>query len=194
MQTVIPWSSRLLNTKWDLYHHNGNNDWTKQSYFKLFTLESVQSYAEVIQHGPELSMGLFFLMRTGIDPIWEHPRNENGGVWSFKVHYEQASDAWNQLLARVLGENLLEEEIQRNVTGISIHPKYTPKGDHSCSVVKLWMADVHSDLQFLEPKLTFLDPNKAIFKPHKKGSNFGRVKESDGFTRVSSRRSRRRKY
>ena len=36
-------------------------------------------------------------MKDDISPIWEDPRNINGGCWSFKVQEEQSEELWEDL-------------------------------------------------------------------------------------------------
>ncbi len=71
-------------------------------------------------------------MQDDITPIWEDPKNINGGCWSFKVHEDQAVELWEDLSVYLVCDKLcptLEDEI----VGLSICMK-----KNNNVVIKIW--------------------------------------------------------
>ena len=70
-------------------------------------------------------------MRDDIEPTWEHPKNKDGGCWSFKVSASNSYNLWQELAIYMIGENLINNSL--NICGLSICLKNT-----STSVIKIW--------------------------------------------------------
>ena len=77
-----------LSDKWALWAHLPHNtDWSIKSYIKISTLSTVEEPIGVTESLPTLLVEncMLFLMRDGIKPTWEDPKNRNGGCFSYKV-------------------------------------------------------------------------------------------------------------
>ena len=130
--------SEFLNDTWCLYYHGSNDsDWSRNSFKNLTNVSSIQQYwsaeREIVA---ELHLGMFFLMRESIFPLWEEKENRDGGYFSIKVLKTKAVEAWEELCALLLGETLLfDEHLDRwdLVNGISISPK------KSFCIIKIWL-------------------------------------------------------
>jgi len=124
-----------LHSAWTLYYHSpSSSDWTMDSYTKVHTVHSVQSFCELFfwmdQQIHHLHTGMFFLMRDDIMPTWEDPHNRKGGCWSFKVPMHDVGPLWNQLSVRLVGERLSTTPLLLN--GISLSPK------RGFCIIKVW--------------------------------------------------------
>ena len=53
---------------------------------------------------------MLFLMRKGINPTWEDPKNSKGGCFSFKVVNKQVVPVWNTLMQLITGETISKHE------------------------------------------------------------------------------------
>ena len=154
----------LLNSKWTLWYHKSNDtDWSLESYIKLATFSSIEEFGIVYNNLKPIHIqnSMLFLMREGINPIWESPENKEGGCFSFKIYRQDIYEAWNELSYFLIGENILKEKNDFScVNGISISPKKT------FSIIKIWLKnhDNNESSKFNEiNKFTFLD---AIYKKH----------------------------
>ena len=79
-----------LESSWTLWIHLPNNTWDLRNCLKVHTFTNVE---ECISVSESLSDGIIkscmmFMMRENIMPQWEHPRNRNGGYFSFKVLWD----------------------------------------------------------------------------------------------------------
>ena len=80
--------TKNLNDKWTLWYHNpSDSNWSINSYNKLINLKNIDDYWIVNTHlQPKIiESSMLFLMRDGIEPMWEDPQNIDGGCWSFKL-------------------------------------------------------------------------------------------------------------
>ncbi len=114
-----------LSERWVLWYHSvANNEWNLESYQKLFVLSSVKCYYQMINTIPNISAGMFFLMRDGVSPLWEDPLNIAGGYWSCKVHKSNCNLVWKDLCAALIGNHLTKKsENMSLINGISFSPK-----------------------------------------------------------------------
>ena len=61
-------------------------------------------------------------MRKGITPMWEDPKNRNGGCFSYKILNKNVARAWSELTYRIVGNSISNEAtFVKSVTGITIH-------------------------------------------------------------------------
>ena len=105
---------------------------------------------------------MLFLMRKGINPTWEDPKNSKGGCFSFKVNNKNVPSVWKDLSYVLTGETVSSNpKFQHNITGITISPK------KSFCILKIWM----HNLEYQNPRvITDIDGltiNGCIFKKHK---------------------------
>jgi hypothetical protein len=132
----------LLKDSWCLWGRlpNNNTNWSIDSYVKIHTFNTVE---EAIALSETLVMSdvivkycMLFLMRDGIQPLYEDTKNINGGYFSYKVSNKIVLDSWKNLTYCVVGETVSRvEEFNRCVNGITISPK------KNFCIIKLWMTN-----------------------------------------------------
>lgn len=151
MDTVsIPTEQHILLGKWNMYYHLPHNkNWELSSYTSIMnsidTAEKVILLNESI-HENVVKNCMLFVMRNGITPMWEDPRNRNGGCFSYKVINKCVPEVWKHLFYLLCGESLcVNEQNNKHVNGITISPK------KNFCIIKIWL-DVS----------TLQDPNEII--------------------------------
>jgi hypothetical protein len=134
----IPTQNHDLLGKWDLYYHLPHDkNWDLSSY-KIIA-SNISSVEEVILLNnkiPEtiVKYTMLFIMRKGITPLWEDPKNRTGGAFSFKVTNKQVYEVWKTLFCAICGETLfIQKEYNNHVNGITISPK------KNFCIVKIWL-------------------------------------------------------
>jgi hypothetical protein len=104
-------------------------------------------------------------MRDGILPIWEDPKNRNGGCWSIKVDIKDSFTTFVRVIMFAIGENLLykeKENISQEITGISL----CQKNNYNC-VLQIWSTNSrHNKITYLEKSITNEYGYEIIFRPH----------------------------
>ncbi len=149
--------------RWTLWYHSvKDNNWTQDSYKKIFTISNLGDYEilKVILKKTHLQNSMLFLMKDEILPIWEDPENIDGCSVSFKIVGNDVVNEWNDIILSVITNDILLKE-ENNINGISISPK------KEFNIVKLWTKDiikVYSE-GFKEYGTCFCDKN-VIIKPH----------------------------
>ena len=84
-----------LHDKWVLWAHLPHDtDWSLNSYIKIIELSSMEQTIALYKCVPALMIRncMLFLMRKGVNPTWEDPKNSKGGCSSFKVNNKNVSN------------------------------------------------------------------------------------------------------
>jgi Eukaryotic initiation factor 4E len=132
-------SPHTLSDTWILWAHLPHDtDWGIKSYTKIFefyTLEQAVTITEMLP--PKLIVNcMLFLMRKGINPIWEDERNRNGGCFSYKIINKDVPGAWKQMSYLLVGETMSDNiNIISHINGITISPK------KNFCIMKVWVAN-----------------------------------------------------
>ena len=127
-----------LSDKWTLWAHLPHDtDWSINSYKVIYNMNTVEGTVAIIETLPEVLVKncMLFIMREGIKPIWEDPRNRNGGCFSYKISNKNVFDVWRKLTYVLVGETISSQSsFVANVTGITISPK------KNFCIIKIWMS------------------------------------------------------
>ena len=151
----------LLENNWTLWFHNiNNNDWSINSYNKVYSFNNIETFIMLFRKINNFSAGMFFLMKEGIQPLWEHESNINGGCWSYKISKKECYISWVELLISICGENLLEAKYNNIINGVSISPK------KNFCIVKIWLGDCNNQNPQDITYFTGIDAQGCLFKKH----------------------------
>ena len=60
----------------------------------------------------------YIIMRDGIEPIWEDPKNSNGGTFTIKMDHSKGYDVWETFVMYMLGEKMSYD--MANINGITV--------------------------------------------------------------------------
>jgi hypothetical protein len=133
-------SANSLLVKLVLYYHLSNDkNWNFESY-KL--IQSVATIEEAVSLNENLSDNIIkycmlFMMKSGIPPIWEDPRNINGGCFSYKVYNKYVVEVWKKMVYAFCGGTLMiNKENMKHVNGITISPK------KNFCILKIWFENL----------------------------------------------------
>jgi hypothetical protein len=155
-----------LKNKWNLWAHLPQEpDWTSiKSFKKIYqfkTLEEAIGITEMLPEGLVKSC-MLFIMKDGVNPMWEDPKNRNGGVFSYKVSNKNVFETWRDLTYVLVGESLsTNANFINNVTGITISPK------KNFCIVKIWLTNCeHQNPQVVTNDVKYLSPNGCLFNKH----------------------------
>jgi translation initiation factor 4E len=154
-----------LNTKWVLWYHGlDDNDWSINGYKKVCDFSNVEDFWIVFNNVSEnmIQNSMLFVMRAGINPLWEDDSNKNGGSWSFKISKKDIYSIFKELCVHLLGENITKSErYTMSINGISISPK------KNFSIIKIWNNDSkNSSNSLLSTKIPNLYISDSIYKSH----------------------------
>jgi translation initiation factor 4E len=151
-----------LNDTWILWYHDPNDvNWEIKSYKTLSTISSINDFWNTYDflENSIIENSMFFIMRKGINPLWEDPQNVDGGCWSFKIQKGNIKKYWSELSIFLLGENITKKD--KLINGLSISPKKT------FCIIKIWTNDkTNSNKEQLNKKMD-IPFESCIFKEHK---------------------------
>ena len=158
-------SVNVLSDKWGLWAHLPHNtDWSLRSYTNICELDTVEKVISLNRTLPEqlVQNCMLFLMKKGILPMWEDPKNLKGGCFSFKVPNKNIKNVWRNISYMLTGKTLSKnKKLVESINGITISPK------KSFCILKIWMENItFQNVHELNPipELAF---NGCIFKKHK---------------------------
>ena len=124
------------------------------------TAEQVISLNNTI-HDNIIKNCMLFVMRDGITPMWEDPKNRNGGCFSYKIINKHAPEVWKTLFYLLCGESLcISSEYSKHINGITISPK-----KHFC-IIKIWMDVSHLQDPSIITTIFNLAKQGCLFKKH----------------------------
>jgi hypothetical protein len=154
-----------LKYKWYLWAHLPQDpDWTVKSYKKIYQFKTVEEAIGITESLPAdlVKNCMLFIMRDGVTPMWEDPKNRNGGCFSYKVSNKNVFEVWRDLTYILIGETISTNSTFVNcVTGITISPK------KNFCIVKIWMTNCeHQNPQIVTSDIRNLIPQGCLFKKH----------------------------
>jgi hypothetical protein len=154
-----------LRWKWNLWAHLPQDpDWTVKSYKKIYQFKTVEEAIAITESLPAdlVKNCMLFIMRDGITPMWEDPKNRNGGCFSYKVSNKNVFEVWRDLTYVIVGDSISTNSVFVNcVTGITISPK------KNFCIVKIWMTNCdHQNPQIVTSEIRNLTPQGCLFKKH----------------------------
>jgi hypothetical protein len=150
---------------WNLYAHLPHDtDWTLKSYKEIYEIDSVEGAIAVTETLPEVLVKncMLFIMQKGVSPMWEDPKNRQGGSFSYKVANKNVCEVWRDLTYVLVGETISNQaSFVANVTGITISPK------KNFCIIKIWMSNcANQNPAIVTSNVRGLIPQGCIFKKH----------------------------
>jgi len=154
-----------LASKWTMWAHLPHDtDWSINSYKKIYTMETVEQAIALTETLPDVLVKncMLFLMRDGIKPIWEDPKNRAGGCFSYKISNKSVYEVWKELSYVLVGESIsIQPSFVANVTGITISPK------KNFCIIKIWMSTcANQNPTIVTDEVKGMTSQGCLFKRH----------------------------
>ena len=153
-----------LSDAWILWAHLPHDtDWSLKSYMKIYEFNTVEQAITITETLPPVLVTncMLFLMRKGINPIWEDERNRNGGCFSYKIPNKDVPDAWKQLSYSLLGETMSDDKkLLPHINGITISPK------KNFCIIKVWLANCSFQDAAVIREVHGITSHGCLFKRH----------------------------
>lgn len=135
-------SGHKLNNQFRLFFHDPlSYNWTIDSYITISDIKTIEDYWNVtLLLNDYLHLGMFFLMRENISPLWDE--TDNNYSFSMKVPKNEALWFWNYFNSHLLSENFLNSDYKEKwntINGISISPK------KNFCIIKIWLSTILED-------------------------------------------------
>jgi hypothetical protein len=101
-------------------------------------------------------------MTDGVTPVWEDPKNRNGGCFSYKISNKNVYDVWRELTYVLVGESISSNpEFVKSVTGITISPK------KNFCIIKIWLKNCdYQNPNVVTNEVKYIVPQGCLFKRH----------------------------
>ena len=152
-----------LKHKWVLWFHKMNeNIWTLESYSKIFEITTYYDILFIQKEMKNITAGIFFLMKEGIDPIFEDKMNKDGGYWSLKIPKKDSLLYWDKIMFYLCIDRLTNTDNEAEMlNGLSISPKI-----NNC-IFKIWNCNFKKmNLESLRKDLNFINQNEIMYLQH----------------------------
>ena len=157
--------SHKLNFRWNLWAHlPQDSDWSVKSYRLIYNLKTLEDAIVMTETTPDplIKACMLFVMKDGITPMWEDPKNRNGGCFSYKVSNKNVCEVWRELNYVLVGDTISNNSSFVNcVTGITISPK------KNFCIIKIWMTNCdNQNPMVVTTEVKGLIPQGCLFKKH----------------------------
>lgn len=153
-----------LNDTWNLWIHlPHDSDWSIKSYKKLMTCNYVEEIISLMEFLPDdmITFSCLFLMRDGINPMWEDPQNRDGGCFSYKVSNKNVVNTWRNISYALACCAIVNDKKYYDViTGITISPK------KNFCIIKIWLSTTKYQNPSIINEICSIVPNGCLFKKH----------------------------
>jgi hypothetical protein len=168
IETIMEKKYKLQNN-WNVWLHHIKDNWKIEGYKKIFNIETIDDFW-LFHNNIHLVSGIndclnnlqIYIMKNEINPIWEDVSNRNGGCWSIKVNNIDVFDIWINIGMYMIGETLLNDNIQQNINGISFSQK-----NNTSSIIKIWVENSKNvSFDCLNKKIIDTFGYNIIFKSH----------------------------
>ncbi len=157
-------SYHMLNNCWTLWAHLPTvSDWSLKSYIPIMDIDSVEKLLSLngIIEDKVITNCMLFLMKNKIKPLWEDPRNKQGGSISFKVSNSDVVAVWKKLSMLVCGETISTcDGFINDITGLTISPK------KSFCIIKIWLETTKFEDNISIVDIDGIKKDEYIFKKH----------------------------
>jgi len=156
---------------WMLWAHlPQDSDWSLTSYKRVSRFTSIEETVAITETLPEplVKNCMLFVMRDGIAPMWEDPRNRDGGNFSYKISNKIVAETWRDLSYMLVGESLSSNnDIANSVTGISISPK------KNFCIIKIWFNNCkNQNPALITSDIPGITSQGVLFNKHDKHADF----------------------
>jgi len=148
---------------WTLWAHLPHDtNWNLSNYNKIYSLETIEDALVLFENLPEtiIKNCMLFLMRNGINPMWEDKQNISGGCFSYKINNRSVSSCWKNLSYVLLGETLASPDISKYINGITISPK------KNFCIIKVWLSTCDYQSPDIITNIDGLPKYGCLFKKH----------------------------
>jgi hypothetical protein len=160
-----------LSDRWTLWAHLPHDtDWSIKSYIPISTFTTVEDTIAVTETLPSIMVEncMLFMMKEGIKPTWEDPKNRNGGCFSYKVTNKLVYKAWKDLTYVVVGATVSKNPSFVNcVNGITISPK------KNFCIIKIWFNNCkNQNPALITSEIPGITSQGVLFNKHDKHADF----------------------
>lgn len=102
-----------LKYAWAFYHdkNSTSGDYEGRLTVMLENIVTIKPFWEMMNQFPFENLRLrdsVHFFKRGVKPVWEDPRNINGGSWTFRVPKAQSHDFWKETLLLAVGEQFAD--------------------------------------------------------------------------------------
>lgn len=131
-----------------------------------------------------IDMNDYIIMRKGIEPIWEDPRNSNGGTFTIKMSHSKGYNVWSKFVLYMVGETMSCD--MDKINGISVSyiadsSNYKGGSTNNCSFIKIWDGQENRTLDGFKSilpvdLLTLIRTESLLYSHNNKKKDFNKEK------------------
>jgi hypothetical protein len=156
-------TTNKLHDQWTLWAHLPHDtNWGLESYKEISIINNIEEALMLFETLPDIMVKncMLFLMRKGIQPIWEDEKNRGGGCFSYKINNRAVPTCWKHLSYVLLGESLTTPLLSKYLTGITISPK------KNFCILKIWLSTCEFNNPDIITNIDGLPRHGCLFKRH----------------------------
>lgn len=98
---------------WSFYHdkHSTSANYEGRLTLMMENIITIKPFWEVFNQFPLAALKMkdsVHFFKRGVKPVWEDPRNINGGSWTFRVPKDKSDEFWKETLLLAVGEQFAD--------------------------------------------------------------------------------------
>lgn len=98
---------------WSFYHdkHSTSANYEGRLTLMMENIITIKPFWEVFNQFPLAALKMkdsVHFFKRGVKPVWEDPRNINGGSWTFRVPKDKSDEFWKEILLLTVGEQFAD--------------------------------------------------------------------------------------
>lgn len=136
----------------EVYNSGPKRSRTSDSYQEVCSLKTLNDLVYFLQlmecektedptnEGRKLNLDAndYVIMKKGIEPIWEDPRNSEGGMFTMKINHEKGYGLWSTIVMHILGGTLAKNMTDINGITSQFIPDVNGIAGTTYSFLKVW--------------------------------------------------------
>jgi hypothetical protein len=158
-----------FNNKWCVWYHVDTQAWTPKNFKKLCTISKISEFWSMVDgllNNKNILMEHIYIMREGINPVWEDTKNRNGGCWSIKVDLRESLTIFIKILAYIVGETSLFDENKKNISTHVMGVSFCSKNSFN-AIIQIWNDDKNlNKTTLLHNEIAEPFVAEIIYRPH----------------------------
>jgi hypothetical protein len=139
------------------------------SLHKLCTFSTVQDFWAYFNNLPSVEKlrfkSSYHLMKAGVTPIWEDPKNANGGFWTMRISKHDTGYVWKELVLALIGEQF-EGAVSEGdeICGLTVSIRQQD------NIIRLWNTNASAAPPGILARVKQLIPNAELRGPFYKAN------------------------
>jgi Eukaryotic initiation factor 4E len=170
-----------LKYAWTMYHdkHSDGTNYDGRLTVLLENIINVKHFWTALNHFPMQALAMkdsVHFFKRGVKPVWEDPRNVDGGSWTFRVPKDKSETFFHEVLMLCVGEQFADViQPKDDLCGCSLSTRF------NSNLITIWNRDGTNQKSIDGLVQVVLDRISPELKPKENSFYYKKHSEHQGF-------------